>query len=147
MESGTPTQEPTSARPEVPFPPVASDIPRILIVEDNEPTARALAALLATAHYKSAVFHRGNDALEYARQNSCLAALVDIHLPDISGILLAQQLRSCLGPATPIIVLSGDTSMPTLHAVSETNATHFFSKPVNASHLLERLCQWIAEAS
>jgi DNA-binding response OmpR family regulator len=117
-----------------------------LIVDDNAPTAQALAALLATAHHKSVVFHRGHEALEYARQNPCLAAVVDIHLPDISGILLAQQLRSLVGAAIPIVLISGDTSLPTLSAISEIGATHFFSKPVNASYLLERLCEWIGDA-
>ena len=145
MASGTPTDESRQIPGGVPLAETSSDIPRVLIVDDNEPTARALAALLATAHHKSAVFHRGQEALEYARRNSCLAALVDIHLPDVSGILLAQQLRSHFGPDTPIVVVSGDTSMPTLSAVSEVGATHFFSKPVNAGHLLERLCQWIAD--
>lgn len=146
MASGTPSEACDPSQAHMPFPPSAVDIPRVLIVDDNEPTARALAALLATVHYKSAVFYRGHEALEYARQNRCLAAVVDIHLPDMNGILLARQLKSCFGPATPVVVLSGDTSMATLSAVSESNATHFFSKPVNASHLLERLCEWIALA-
>jgi CheY-like chemotaxis protein len=68
---------------------------------------------------------------------------VDIHLPDMNGLLLAQQLRARFGPDTPIIVISGDTSMPTLSAVSDVGATHFFSKPISASYLLERLRQWI----
>jgi DNA-binding response OmpR family regulator len=145
VQSGTPTDKSHPGQPEVPFPQTHGDIPRVLIVDDNEPTARALAALLATAHHKSAVFHRGHEALEYARHNPCLAAVVDIHLPDISGILLAQQLRTLSGADMPVVLLSGDTSMPTLSAVSEIGATHFFSKPVNASHLLERLCHWIGE--
>ena len=148
MASGTPTEEsnPTPPHPEASFSQSTSEVPRVLIVDDNEPTARALAALLATAHHKSAIFHRGNEALEYAAQKPCLAAIVDIHLPDINGILLAQQLRNRFGPDTPIVVISGDTSVQILTAVSEIGATHFFSKPVNASRLLERLCQWIADA-
>lgn len=121
--------------------------PRVLVIDDNELTARALGSLLAGAQYKAAIFHRGHDALEYARQHPCLAAVVDIHLPDINGVLLAQQLRDRFGPLTPVVILSGDTSMPTLNAVSKAGATHFFSKPVSASHLLERLTQWIEDAA
>jgi len=148
VASGTPTEQPdaTSVPSEMLFARASGDVPRVLIVDDNEPTARALGALLATVHYQSAVFHRGHEALEYARQAPCLAALVDIHLPDMSGILLAQQLRSRFGPQTPIVVISGDTSMQTLNAVGDVEATHFFSKPVNARHLLERLSQWIVDA-
>ena len=147
MASGTPTDESNlQPRSEAFLSQSIGEGPRVLVVDDNEPTARALSALLATARLKSAVFYRGHEALEYAGQNPCLAAIVDIHLPDINGILLAQQLRGRFGPNTPIVVISGDTSMPTLSAVSEIGATHFFSKPVNAGHLLERLREWIADA-
>ena len=118
----------------------------ILIVDDSAPTARALAALLARAHFRSAVFHRGSDAANYAAHNRCLAALVDIHLPDMNGILLAQQLRERFGPHVPIVLLSGDTSMRTLKAATQIGATYFFSKPVNASVLRDHLCQWIADS-
>ncbi len=119
----------------------------VLIVDDSEPTARALASLLGTANFRPVVFHRASSALEWCRANACVAAVVDIHLPDINGVILAQQLRTIYGPLTPIVILSGDTSMPTLNSLSKANPTHFFSKPVNASHLLERLQEWIDGAS
>jgi DNA-binding response OmpR family regulator len=72
------------------------------------------------------------------------AAVVDIHLPDLSGLVVSQKLREILGPQTPIIVLSGDTSMTTLNSLPHVGATYFFSKPVNASYLLERMKQLLA---
>lgn len=113
--------------------------PKVLIVDDNEPTARALAKLLATAHYNVAVCHRGADAVDYARSNPILAAVVDIHLPDLSGLVVTQKLRESLGTAVPIIILSGDTSMETLNSLPHVGATYFYSKPVNASQLIQRL--------
>ena len=116
--------------------------PRILIIDDSPPTASALSALLRRADYDTAVAHRGFEGIEHARAGSFAAAVVDIHLPDLSGLVVSQKLREILGPGTPIIVLSGDTSMTTLNSLPHVGATYFFSKPVNASLLLQRLREW-----
>jgi len=121
--------------------------PRILIIDDSQPTANALAAVLRRADYETTVAYRGNAGIEQARSGSFAAAVVDIHLPDLSGLVVSQKLRELLGPQTPIIVLSGDTSMTTLNSLPHVGATYFFSKPVNASHLLERLREWLAGAN
>jgi DNA-binding response OmpR family regulator len=117
--------------------------PTILIVDDNEPTANALAKVIGAARFQTAVSYRGTDAVEYAANHPIDAAVVDIHLPDISGLVVTQKLRERLGPATPIIILSGDTSMETLNALPYVGATYFFSKPVNAAQLIERLQEWV----
>ena len=118
--------------------------PKILIVDDSKPTARALSVLLTNARYDTAIAFRGADALETARTGGPFAAaIVDIHLPDISGLLVSQQLREFVGPDMPIIVLSGDTSMQTLNSLPHVGATYFYSKPVNSTQLLERLREWV----
>jgi CheY-like chemotaxis protein len=117
--------------------------PRILIVDDSQPTARALAALLGGANYRTAVAYNGVDAIEQAGHGRFDAAVVDVHLPDLSGLLVSQKLRQILGPKTPIIVLSGDTSMSVLNSLALVGATYFFSKPVNGGDLLHRLREWV----
>jgi DNA-binding response OmpR family regulator len=98
-----------------------------------------LSKLLIGEGLVPAVCSNGAQAIDYARQNSPVAALVDIHLPDISGLVLAGKLRERFGDATPIIVLSGDTSMENIRSLSHVGATYFISKPVNGEHLIERL--------
>lgn len=111
----------------------------VLVVDDNEPTARALAKVLNAAQFETAVVHRGGAAVEYALKHPIRAAVVDIHLPDLSGLVVTQKLRQHLGGTIPIIILSGDTSMETLNSLPHVGATYFFSKPVNSTHLVERL--------
>jgi DNA-binding response OmpR family regulator len=125
-------------------------LPKVLIIDDSEPTAKALAAILQRSKYATAVAHRGSEGINLARAAQAAeggafdAAVVDIHLPDLSGLVVSQKLREILGANTPIIVLSGDTSMTTLNSLPHVGATYFFSKPVNASQLLERLKEWLA---
>ena len=128
-------------------PGAAARQPRVLIVDDCAATANALATLLSRADFRTAVSHRGGDALDLAAAaagaDSFAAAVVDIHLPDLSGLVVSQKLRDQFGPDTPIIVLSGDTSMQTLNSLPHVGATYFFSKPVNSTYLLERLREMV----
>ena len=123
-----------------------SDELLVLIVDDSPETARALATLLKKAAYIPAVCHRGMEAIEYGRRHRCAAAVVDVHLPDMNGLLVAQKLRESFGPRVPIVVLSGDTSMSVLNSLPHVGADYFFSKPVNSALLLNRLAEWIAES-
>ena len=116
----------------------------ILVVDDNERTTRALAKLLNGAGYRTRVCYTGEDALAASEQEGTpAAAMVDIHLPDISGLVLTSKLRERLGAGFPIVVVSGDTSMETIRTLPHVGATYFFPKPVNAEYLLERLREWV----
>ena len=121
--------------------PSDAELRQILIVDDHQGMTRSLAWLFRDAGYHPATFHLGLAALQYVRDHACkpVAAIVDIHLPDISGLILSQQLRSELGPATPIVVLSGDGSMEVLNSLPHVGATYFFQKPVSSSLLLQRI--------
>ena len=143
----TPTRSPLNGAVPAPAPaPEAGSVREILVVDDSPPTASALASLLARESYRAAVFHRGSEALDYARLHPCAAAVVDVHLPDMNGLVLSHKLREQFGPKVPIVILSGDTSMSTLNSLPHVGATHFFSKPVSASHLLKRLKEWISQS-
>ena len=120
------------------------DSPTVLIVDDDPVLRDGLSALLADFGYRSAVAPTGAAALEYARRGpSPAAAVVDVHLPDINGLVLSQGLREQFGPQTPIIVLSGDTSMEVLNSLPHAGATYFFGKPFSPQSLLERLAKLI----
>ena len=110
----------------------------ILIVDDNVAVAKALAALIRKAGYEPVTCHQASEALNWTASGTPAAAVVDVHLPDINGLILAQKLRERFGPDTPIIVVSGDTSMETLNSLPHVGATYFFSKPLNSAMLLEQ---------
>lgn len=112
---------------------------QILVVEDSPQVGNALGKLLETQGYCARVCETAGEALKMANESVPDGAIVDIHLPDESGLVLSQQLRQRMGPRRPIIVMSGDSSMETIRALSEAGATLFISKPVNAGRLMEHL--------
>jgi CheY-like chemotaxis protein len=87
--------------------------------------------------------HRGQEALELATELRPAGAVLDIHLPDLNGLVLAMKLRNELGADIPIIVLSGDTSMETIKSLTHVGATYFLSKPVSGSKVVEVVREWI----
>lgn len=115
----------------------ASQTPTVLIVDDSPATARGLSGLFRGAGYRPIAFYEGLAAIEFARENRPVGAVIDIHLPDISGLILSRTLREILGPSAPIIVLSGDTSMEVLNSLPHVGATYFFNKPVAGTLLLD----------
>lgn len=119
----------------LPAPPALK--PPILIVDDSESTVRGLGHLFRDAGYDPATFHEGLLALEHARDHRPSAAIIDVHLPDISGLILSQRLRELMGPKAPIVVLSGDGSMEVLNSLPHVGATYFFRKPVNGAMLVD----------
>ena len=67
---------------------------RVLIVEDNDDTARALQKALETLGYEVAIAHDGPVALTVARTFQPEVALLDIGLPVMDGYELANRLRA-----------------------------------------------------
>lgn len=114
-------------------------IRRVLVVEDSPAVAGALAKLLENQGFRAETCPTAGRALASVDEMVPDAAIVDIHLPDSSGLAVAQQLRERMGPSRPIIVMSGDSSMETLKKLGDTGATLFISKPFNATRLMEHL--------
>ena len=114
-----------------------------MLVEDNELIARAVRAVLEGAGYDVTWFVNGLDALRHVNEARPDAGIIDIHLPDINGLVLTQQLRDRLGGDTPLVVLSGDTSIQTINSLPHVGATYFFPKPVQGAALVKKLAEWV----
>jgi len=125
---------------------VVQDGPLIYVIDDNPHVTRGLGKVLESAGFKPVLCHRGSEALQKIKSQIPAAAIVDIHLPDISGLALTTTLRNLLGDSVPIIILSGDTSIATINALPHVGATYFFAKPVRGEYLVERVKEWLAEA-
>ena len=120
---------------------LTADKPTILLIEDDPALGRAMEKFLETIGYAPTLCRDGATALETADSIAPDAVITDIHLPDISGLVLSQKFREKFGPETPIIVLSGDTSTEVLKSLTHVGATYFFNKPVNFELLKNHLAE------
>ena len=114
--------------------------PRILIVEDSEPMAIAYSEFLKGS-YSSCCLADLNSSRKFLANEKPLAILLDIKLPDGSGIDLVHELRDA-GSELPIVVMTSDGSVENaVHAI-QAGADDFLEKPFSA----ERLRTTIANA-
>ena len=67
---------------------------RILLVEDDEIQGEILKSLLEQQHYNVDYFLDGNSAIAAAHKKQYDLAVIDIYLPDISGLDVLDNLRA-----------------------------------------------------
>lgn len=109
---------------------------RVLLAEDDE-NARSLVAdlLRSFGHDVVAAVASGRAAVEQARLTTPDVVLLDVHMPDGSGIAAATEIARAR-PEIAVVLFTGDPSV-TLGAeeVSGTAAVAFLSKPVSPASL------------
>lgn len=102
---------------------------RVLVVDDDRDLCDLLADFLAEEGYDVTRAYAGQDAIDAARANAPDAVLLDLMLPDVSGIVVGQALRG--SPVTqnvPIVVISGDRAA-LARSTLELRADAFLEKP------------------
>jgi CheY-like chemotaxis protein len=113
-------------------------IGRILLVEDEESNRTVLTLLLENLGLDVTAVPSGQAALTAAGQNDFDAVLMDLQLPDTSGLEVAQRLRD-QGLQTPMIALSAGTQEEEQNRRIETLFDAFLAKPVEGAQLAEVL--------
>ncbi len=120
--------------------PAPADYHRRLVhyVEDNETNVEVMRGILAQRpQVEMLVSITGLDGLAAIRARRPDLILLDMHLPDISGMELLLHLKQ--DPQTgsiPIVVVSADALAQQIDAAFAAGATHYLTKPVSVSELL-----------
>ncbi len=83
----------------------------VLCVEDEESQLKLRRALFESAGFAVLTARTGAEALELFRANSVDVVVLDYWMAGMNGLAVATELKQ-LRPSTPIIVLSGWTSLP-----------------------------------
>ena len=117
---------------------------RVLIVDDNADSAEMLNLLLPGWGYVTDVAHSGPEALDRISSFQPQVVLLDIGLPGMNGIEVAERLRDEQGSAKPVLVaLTGYGQEEDRRRTAEAGFTAHLTKPVeiDALHrLLVALC-------
>ncbi len=111
-------------------------IGHILLVEDEESNRMVLSLMLENLGLEVTAAADGQSAMEAAGRNSFDAVLMDIQLPDISGLEVARQLRA-KGFQTPIVALSAGIFEESRNHQIEELFDAFLAKPVDGPQLAE----------
>ncbi|TFF88045.1 MAG: response regulator [Promethearchaeota archaeon] len=104
----------------------------ILLIEDDHATINLITTYLKGQGYKCKGVSSGNTALEIIDSRPPKLVLLDILLPDISGVDLCKELKSKdKYKNIPVYFLTGLPESDVKEAVSEANADGYILKPFN----------------
>jgi two-component system cell cycle response regulator CtrA len=118
---------------------------RVLLVEDDPVLANRLVEMLEAAGYTVYLTGFGEDALDLSRAYRFDSILLDLSLPDMPGQTVLKRLR--LGQShTPIIILSGESSLSVKLEGFDEGADDYVVKPFHADELLARVAAVIRRA-
>jgi signal transduction histidine kinase/DNA-binding response OmpR family regulator len=113
---------------------------RIMIVDDNEDSARSLARLLRFAGHEVDTAGDGPSALEQIEANPPDVVLLDIGLPGMDGYEVARTLRTRPGPCPRLVVaLTGYGRDEDRARSRDAGFDRHFVKPVELESLLSLL--------
>lgn len=111
---------------------------RILVVDDDDVIAQALALALGEQHYAVDLASDGDMGWNYATTCQYDAIVLDVMLPKLNGIQICQKLRSS-GNATPILLLTAHSEGTLLVEGLDAGADDYVTKPFDLMELLARL--------
>lgn len=110
----------------------------VYIVDDEPELLTSLAILLRRAGHEVAGFATANAFLSVADDLPLGCVLLDLHLPDLSGLQVQTRLNEA-ECGHPVVLLTGAGDVPDAVAAMRAGALDFIRKPYRAAELLEAL--------
>lgn len=111
---------------------------RIVIVEDNEPLANAIAYRLRDRGHSADVLHDGLQANAFLQHEGADLVVLDINLPGCSGLDILQDLRQ-RGDSTPVILLTARSETRDRVNGLDIGADDYLVKPFEMDELEARI--------
>ncbi len=121
-----------------------TEIPRILIVDDEPEIREELAEYLTGKGCRVMVAGDGPEGLAKFRAEPCDLVITDMKMPGMAGDEVIRHLRQ-ITPGLPIIVLTGHYSTKDAEGAKQAGAAAVFNKPVKLRALYELLKTLLAD--
>lgn len=110
---------------------------KILIVEDESSFSEALSFLLGKEGYEVDVAETGTEAIKKFNENSADLILLDLMIPEISGVEVCKTIRTT--SQVPIIMLTAKDSEIDKVVDLELGADDYVTKPYSSRELIARI--------
>ena len=118
----------------------ANNVPRILVVDDNEDAATSLAILLKDAGYRVETAFNGKAAIAVAEVFNPDVCILDINMPGINGYELARRLRAMAPEHPPILAtMTANNDGRHLDQAADAGFDLHFTKAGDLRDLFEQL--------
>ncbi|AXI08018.1 response regulator [Oceanobacillus sp. 143] len=112
--------------------------PKILIVEDERKISRVLEIELDYENYETDVADNGKDALRLISEKEWDLVLLDIMIPELSGLEVLRRVRRT-DEHTPVILLTARDEIHDKVSGLDLGANDYITKPFQIEELLARI--------
>ena len=126
--------------------PVAAPL-RILVAEDSEFNSRHMERLLTRRGHAVRVATDGREALELAVGEAFDLLLLDVHMPELDGFQVVQEIRrseQATGGHLPVIALTARAGTEDRESCLAAGMDDYLSKPVRAAELLATIGRMVS---
>ena len=114
---------------------------RVLVVDDDFAVASVHSGYVLAVPGFDVVgqAHSGADALRAVTETRPDLVLLDVYLPDLSGLEVLRRLRAMPGPQPDVIVITAAREVEAVRAAMAGGVVHYLVKPFSLPTLRERL--------
>jgi two-component system cell cycle response regulator len=121
---------------------LAAQAGKVLLVDDEASLRLLVSTTLATQNFEILEAARGEEALDLIAREHPRLILLDIMLPDMSGIDVCRHVKTNpLIAHTKVIMLTAVASEPERRAAMDAGADRYLTKPFSPLNLLETVTQ------
>ncbi len=118
------------------------DAPVVFVVDDDDAIREALSCLIRSARLQVETFASAREFLCRKRPEGPACLVLDVRLPDLSGLDLQKELAS-VKTHLPIIFITGHGDIPMSVRAMKAGAVEFLTKPFRDEELLGAIEQAI----
>ena len=119
----------------------------VMIVEDNELNMKLFHDLLDAHGYLTVQTRSGKDALALARQHQPDLILMDIQLPEVSGLDVIRWIKAEHGVSSiPIIAVTAFAMKGDEERIRGGGCEAYISKPISVASFMATIRQFVGEA-
>jgi two-component system alkaline phosphatase synthesis response regulator PhoP len=111
---------------------------RILVVEDDPSVQKILKRLFEAEGFAVEGRLDGRAGLDSFQANVPAAAILDLHLPKVSGQQLCKEMKNAT-PSIPVIILTASSDLDDKVILLEMGADDYVTKPFSPRELLARM--------
>ncbi len=105
------------------------------LLDDDPSVLKGLVRLFASADLHAEAFGDPEEFLRYVRIHRPAVVLIDVHMPQMSGLEVQSRLRK-ISPSTRVIIFTGKDDPLVRSTALNAGASAFFTKPLDAEELL-----------
>lgn len=121
---------------------------RVLLAEDNLINQRVVIEFLKLSGVTVDIANNGLEALQLLEQHRYDAVLMDMQMPEMSGVEATEKIRSQPQFATlPIIALTAGVTQEDRDKCKACGMNDFLAKPVNPRELISVLNHWVGKVA